>query len=396
MKKNALTRTMFLSLVVALVLGLAACAPASEASPTPNATPTPSELVGFTVTDASGTTYEFDGPVEKISVNDSGSGGPFMTLAALKGEDFWKYIACIDNGLAANRKDMWDYYTAAVPELLELPMVGDAKKEDYDVEAVISSGAEVAIYCPNSMSTVQESIQPKLEEAGITVLYLNYHEETMEAHANSMMLMGKLLGEEEKAQELIDYYNMKMNEVEKRVDAAVEQYGQPSVYFECTSNGAEEYGLTYNDNIMWGALLERLKADNIAVGVIESYGQIDPEYLFAQDPEIIIFSGAYWPAIPTSLRMGFNVDEALVNDLLDDVLARPGWSELQAVKNGNIHVIHHTVSREFYDVCAFEYLAKVLYPEAFEDIDPVETLKYYYENYLPFEYSGMWFYDYSK
>lgn len=390
MKKHFLKAA---SLFIALTLAIGMTGCSSSGANEEKSDETAKETTGFTITDASGTEYTFDGPVSKIAVNDSGSGGPFMTMAALKGEDFYKYIACMDSGLLNNRNDMWTYFTEQMPELLDIPLVGEATKDDYNVEAVISSGAEVSIYCPNSMKVVKESIQPKLEAAGIKVLYLDYHSETTEAHENSMMMMGKLLGEEEKAQELIDYYNTKMADVEKRVDEAVKKYGSPSVYFECTSNGADEYGLTYSDSIMWGALLARLKANNIAEGVIENYGSIDPEYLFKADPDIIIFSGAYWPSVPTSLRMGFDATPEMIERLLDGILSRPGWSNLKAVKNNDIHVIHHTVSREFYDVCAFEYLAKVLYPEAFEDVNPEETLKYYYDNYLPFDYAGVWFYD---
>ena len=48
-----------------------------------------------------------------------------------------------------------------------------------------------------------------------------------------------------------------------------------------------------------------------------------------------------------------------------------------------------------YDFVGYEFFAKVCYPEEAKDIDPTASLKEYYEKFLPYEFSGLWFYDYK-
>lgn len=101
--------------------------------------------------------------------------------------------------------------------------------------------------------------------------------------------------------------------------------------------------------------------------------------------------GSYWPKKPTSMRLGFESDEAASQQLLQAFTTREGWDKLKAVKNKQVYSAHHGLPREVYDCVVFEYLAKTYYPEEFTDIDPEATLKEFYEKFLPFSYGGTWF-----
>jgi hypothetical protein len=69
---------------------------------------------------------------------------------------------------------------------------------------------------------------------------------------------------------------------------------------------------------------------------------------------------------------------------------RPGWADLKAIKNGELHALEHGLARTLFDFTAMQYIAKRLYPEAFRDVDPVRSLKQYHEKYLPVAFSGTW------
>ena len=92
--------------------------------------------------------------------------------------------------------------------------------------------------------------------------------------------------------------------------------------------------------------------------------------------------------------MGFEATEEKARELISAYLERPGWSELEAVKNGEVYALHHGLGREIYDCVCYEFLAKVCFPDEFADLDPEASLREYYETFLPYEYTGVWFMEY--
>lgn len=48
----------------------------------------------------------------------------------------------------------------------------------------------------------------------------------------------------------------------------------------------------------------------------------------------------------------------------------------------------HGGLRNLYDFVYYQYVGKVLYPEAFKDVDPVVNHKAFYKKYLPLEAQG--------
>jgi len=61
---------------------------------------------------------------------------------------------------------------------------------------------------------------------------------------------------------------------------------------------------------------------------------------------------------------------------------------MRAVKNGQIHAVYHGGSRTLYDYAYLQYMAKVLYPDAFADVDPQASLERFFQEYLPIEAEG--------
>ena len=103
--------------------------------------------------------------------------------------------------------------------------------------------------------------------------------------------------------------------------------------------------------------------------------------------------GSYWPKKPTSMRLGFDTNEAKISRNCwklspQNVKAGLNWKPFNLK---NVFSTHHGLPREVYDVAVFEYLAKTFYPEEFKDVDPEGTLKEFYDKFLPFSYGGVWF-----
>ena len=342
------------------------------------------------ITDVTGRTVTLKKPAERVVLQWSGAGGPFFTISALMGKDTPKVIAGMDTSLQQYRADMWKHFTTEMPELAKIPEVGTVGDKNFNVEQVVALHPDV-IFIPVDLKNQYESdAKQKLDEAGVQTIYIDYHAENLEKHQKSIEAIGKALGKEERAAEISKFYTDHVTKVLDRVKTI--NKSKPTVYLEVGMKGPEEFGNSFSGNYSWGALATLCGADVITKDVVKRTAPINPEFVLEKNPDIIMIMGSYWPKNPTSMRLGFEANEAQSQELLKAFTTeRQGWSDLKAVENKQVYSVHHGLPREVYDAAVFEYLAKTFYPEEFKDVDPEATLKEFYDKFLPYSYSGIWF-----
>lgn len=342
------------------------------------------------ITDVTGRTVTLKKPAERVVLQWSGAGGPFFTISALMGKDTPKVIAGMDTSLQQYRADMWNHFTAEMPELAKIPEVGTVGDKNFNVEQVVALQPDV-IFIPVDLKNQYESdAKQKLDEAGVQTIYIDYHAENLEKYQKSIEAIGKALGKEERAAEISKFYTDHVTKVLDRVKTINKP--KPTVYLEVGMKGPEEFGNSFSGNYSWGALATLCGADVITKDVVKRTAPINPEFVLEKNPDIIMIMGSYWPKNPTSMRLGFEANEAQSQELLKAFTTeRQGWSDLKAVENKDVYSIHHGLPREVYDAAVFEYLAKTFYPEEFKEVDPEATLKEFYDKFLPYSYSGIWF-----
>ena len=374
--------TVFLLIVSML---LAACGGPSEMKKDTAQNSKPIEI-----TDVTGRTVTLKKPAERVVLQWSGAGGPFFTISALMGKDTPKVIAGMDTSLQEYRADMWKHFTTEMPELAKIPVVGTIGDKTFNAEQVVALNPDV-IFIPVDLKDQYESdAKAKMDAAGIQTIYIDYHAEKLESHQKSIEAIGKALGKEERAAEISKFYTDRVTRVLDRVSKINKP--KPTVYLEVGMNGPEEFGNSFSSNYSWGALATMAGGDVITKDVIKKTSPINPEFILEKNPDIIMIMGSYWPKKPTSMRLGFEATEASSQELLKAFTTeRQGWSELKAVENKQVYSAHHGLPREVFDAAVFEYLAKTFYPEEFKDVDPEATLKEFYDKFLPFSYSGIWF-----
>lgn len=342
------------------------------------------------ITDVTGRTVTLKKPAERVVLQWSGAGGPFFTISALMGKDTPKVIAGMDTSLQDYRADMWKHFTTEMPELAKIPVVGTIGDKTFNAEQVVALNPDV-IFIPVDLKDQYESdAKAKMDAAGIQTIYIDYHAEKLESHQKSIEAIGKALGKEERAAEISKFYTDRVTRVLDRVSKINKP--KPTVYLEVGMNGPEEFGNSFSGNYSWGALATMAGGDVITKDAVKKSSPINPEFILEKDPDIIMIMGSYWPKKPTSMRLGFEATEDSSQALLKAFTTeRQGWSELKAVENKQVYSAHHGLPREVFDAAVFEYLAKTFYPEEFKDVDPEATLKEFYDKFLPFSYSGIWF-----
>ncbi|MGI9504423.1 MAG: ABC transporter substrate-binding protein [Geminicoccaceae bacterium] len=333
-----------------------------------------------TVTDVEGRTVEIPDNPERVLL-----GFYFEDFFAIVGPDAYDRVVAISRGAWEEWRNLqWQAYVEAVPRIDELLDVGEVESGTFNIEAAVAAEPDVAILAAWQIDGLGEAVA-KLEAAGIPVVVADYNAQTVEKHVASTLLIGDVMGTEERAKTLATEYEAAVADVEKRV---AEAGGDPKkVYVELGNKGPDEIGNSYGEG-MWAGVVDMAGGDNIAAGKIGNWGPLNPEYVLASNPEAIFIAGSDWASREKAVVMGPGIEETMTHERLLPFIERAGWAEIDAVKSGEVHAIYHGGARTLYDYAFLQYIAKTLHPDAFADVDPDATLKQFFDTYMPVAFKG--------
>jgi iron complex transport system substrate-binding protein len=374
--------TTLLGIAISAIIGLPLYAGGGSEKQAANA-----NRAAITITDLAGREVRINTPVKKVSINWSGSGGAFMTMSALLGKDTANYLSSWDGGVQKFYSDRWREYSAKIPALNDVPDVSGIEYDDFNLEKIIALRPDAVIWTLEIRAQAEAVAEAAFAAAGIPLIYIDYHAETIENHTKSTRILGQLFNKEERAEEIIKWYTDSMRMINDRL-AKVQT--KPLVYVERAVDGPSTYGNSYGDNVMWGAVVVNAGGQNIGSGIIKSWAPLQPEFIISKNPRDIVLTGSYYPNNPESLCMGYEAKEDETQALLAAFAKRTGWLELDAVKNKRIYAIYHGLGREIYDSAALAFLAKAFHPDLFTDVEPMEMLRDYYKRFLPYDLYGVW------
>lgn len=224
------------------------------------------------------------------------------------------------------RSDYCDYPA----EALEVASVGAI--DNPDLEMIIALEPDVVIATTFS----EENIQ-KLKDVGIPVIVLK-EETTLDGVYVMLTDMGLILNKNQEAASCIS----DMKQTIADVQTTIEGLDKPTVYYVV---GYGEYGdYTAGGDTFTGEMLSLAGGENIAKDI--SGWSITLEEIIEKDPDIIIIS----------------------EYMKDDFVSSPNYSELTAVKNGQVYSMDvNMLERQGYrNAQGIRELAEIFYPEAFE------------------------------
>ncbi|MDO9323984.1 MAG: ABC transporter substrate-binding protein, partial [Methanoregula sp.] len=110
---------------------------------------------------------------------------------------------------------------------------------------------------------------------------------------------------------------------------------------------------------------------NIAGQLPASSPKVNAEWVYAENPEVIIKVAA----------SGKNETE--LREIHDKIASRTGIANTRAVKNGRVYVMSNSITYGPRSAVGLVYLAKILHPTEFEDIEPLEILDGYAGRFVP-------------
>ena len=320
-------------------------------------TDSPGDSEGMiTVTDAFGREVSIPESPDKIAVVGSGSMRYFVYLG-IDLDD----VCAVDYQDSKLNKQTFNLrpYSLANPEILEIPEVGAAKGV-VDNEKLLMSGADI-LFMGGASSSNAEVANEIQEKTGIPVVmfYTGNYVTDAEKIQDTLLMLGEILDKEQRAKDLIAYFDAVEADLKKRVAGL--SAGE-SVYIGGVAyNGY--HGLDGTDPTYYPFAVLNIKN---AAGEVSSvsqtgYAQISKEKLLEWDPDFII--------------VDLSTIQAAEGGALVELKNDPSYRELTAVKNSMVYTVNpHTsmnVNHETTLANAY-FIGKLLYPEQFEDIDPVK------------------------
>lgn len=219
----------------------------------------------------------------------------------------------------------------------------DVGKGVADIEALAELDPDIFFHKSGDIKTLDA-----VEKIGIPAVGINV--ETPEDMKEAIDVIGKLCGEQEKAEQLINYYDSKLKEFHNQT----ESIGDPDKKTAIMMGSA--LGSVADGTMLQSRMIESAGGVNPAkdVKAMELWPVAGIEQIFKWDPDFIFITNSenatYTPA-----------------DLLKD----PDWKSLTAVKNKNVYVMPaEQDSWEFPGIVSLlgtEYIMKMMYPELISD-----------------------------
>ncbi|MEM0203941.1 MAG: iron ABC transporter substrate-binding protein [Archaeoglobaceae archaeon] len=263
----------------------------------------------------------------------------------------------------------WETYTRpyrlANPQLAELPTIGVGGPDDpkANVEEIIKLKPDVIFAVVNAQYA--EALQ---EKTGIPVIVINYgtlgNFRTTELF-ESIRLMGKVLGKEKRAEEIIAYIESVVKDLDNRTKDAERNW---KVYVGALGFKGQ-HGIVSTTCRFPPFEVNNVFGENVACKVNSTaHIFVDKEFLLKEQPDIIF------------LDLG---NLHLVKE--DYKKDRSFYESLKAFKNGEVYGIY---SFNFYNTNVEQalvdsyWIGKVLYPEKFRDIDIRKKANEIYEFFV--------------
>ncbi|WP_161490817.1 ABC transporter substrate-binding protein [Methanonatronarchaeum thermophilum] len=315
----------------------------------------------ITIVDSTGEEIEINYPVENVVTLTSDSAEAVRALGA---ED---KVVGINDYMSG---DFWG-------DLGEIDSVGNIFNPNPEEIASLEPKPDLVL----TYTEYTEDLEDDLKPFGIDVVRLDFYK--MDSIEEEIEILGEILDKEDEAEELLNFYNKHMDEV-KELAGDINESEVKDVYIE----GFEEWSTASTNESNYHQVVELVGANNIAGDRDRTYPTVSAEWVLDNNPD------AMMKVVQDSSVLGYDVNctenaEQMYNDIVD----REGLSETDAVKNDELVLVSQNVLSTMQNNIGTLIMAEYLYPDVYEDIDPMEVHEEYLEDFHGIEYDGIWYYS---
>jgi len=242
-------------------------------------------------------------------------------------------------------------------------------------EKIVALKPDVVVFPRNGK---WQDAAKKMEVFGIPVVVITGWD--VVKHAENINLIGKLVGNPDRANKL-NALHKKYTDI---IAEGLKGEAVRTIYLEKT--------VDYTTSLVgsgWHDMLVQAGGKNIFDDIVfaeqpKSKGnkhqfEIDPEAVLRRNPDIIIKQIGSDFVPPSQEKMA---------KAIADLGSRPAWSELKAVQQNRVFVMSYFIAGGISKLIGKLYVAKWLYPEKFEGVDPDKVAKEWIETFQGVNYPG--------
>ncbi|MEM7445086.1 MAG: ABC transporter substrate-binding protein [Pseudomonadota bacterium] len=344
----------------------------------------------LTLTDIAGRQVTLPDQPERIVL---GEGRMMYAITPISEGNPFEHIIGWRDDLVQFDPDAYRRFAETYPEDAERMInFGNPLAGDFSIEAILEADADLVLMEVGSLfNAEQNGLLERLDAAGVPVVFVDFRRNATENTVPSLLILGRLLGEEANAAEFIDFYIAEMRRVTNIIDS-IPADERPLVVLENAAGWQQDFCCWSFGSYNYGRFVELAGGVNYASTLANAYSvDLTMEGIVAADPDVIIGTGANWaearPEVTATL-LGYDGDPEVNAERLQALADRPGFRDLRAVQDGDMYSIYHQFYNSPYHFIAIQQIAKWLYPDEFPDLDPEETFARLHDEFLPFDYSG--------
>lgn len=342
---RTVSRRQFLEMAAAMgftVIGasaLAGCS-SSEEAPAPSE-PAASEAV--TVVDAKGNSFTIPEKVDRIAITCQG--GTAQEVVIFGGAD--KIVA-----MPPMKK--FPQFLKMYPQLQEVTNAGSF--DDLNIEAMLGVEPDLALVGISS-----DKGNAQIAEVGIPIYVMLIGWAAVDSLKQEFLNVGKILGNEAKAQDLVAHWDAVFAALKERVDK-IPADKRKKVYYLSAAD------ITKANRGDWGQTWVEAVGAEFAVPKDNLEGDVSIELAASWNPDVIVVQG------------GNNLEELYANEALKD---------MKAIQQQQIYSV--PIGGFWWDrpspeaTLGFLWLAQTVYPEYMGDIDLKEAAKAFFKEFYDYD-----------
>ena len=323
-----------------------------------------------TVNDIDNRTVTIPQAPQRIILQD---GRDILTLAMLERDNPFANVVAWNNLPKKQDTETWNVLKRKWPEAEKILDMKFSDQGNVDLETVISRQPDLMIAQLRAKpSLVQSGVLAKLEALHVPVVFVDYELHPVENTVPSIALLGKVLGQRERAQAYIDFYQQRLDKIHQRLAKVAKK---PLVFIEPIAGvaGLDNGCCFTHARNCWGGLVEAAGGVNIGSQLLPgASGNVSVEKIISLNPDYYLMTGSKRPAKGTAIiPFGYNVAESDVAAAFNALVSRQGVSSIPAVAQGHTGALYHHFYNNPYNIIAIEALSKIFYPTRFNDVDPL-------------------------
>ncbi len=225
-----------------------------------------------------------------------------------------------------------------------------------------------------------KEVRDKIEALGIKVIGIDFY--YLDKYDEDFLRVAKIFGKEAKAQQFLQWKNQPLTTVQERVAGVKDKPGVLCLWTTYFTKGTWK---TFAPGSSYDQAINLAGGTNLAKELPASpeTPEVSGEWVLSKNPEALVM-------VYTSDGLGYNTQDLnRVKELEKGVKKNPVLSKTRAIEKNRVYFLNISGLGRYVEVV---YLARWLYPEKFQDLNPEQILKEYFEQWLKVPYKGKWAY----